>query len=264
MKNTLLLWLNTVSLLLVLVVNYLYGSGSMADNTVGEISAKYPTLITPAGYAFSIWGLIYLLLIGFVVYQWVGRSPEKDLQSLQPAGIWFFISNLANAGWIIAWTSDQILLSLLLIFVLLFSLIKLCINLRLEIWDAPVRQIALVWWPICIYTGWVILATVLNVAVFLKASGWEGGGIDESIWAALVLVVAGAIYIFLTFHRNMRETTFVATWGLIAIVFSLPDDQSLVWWTALLVSVIVFGVGLYHGMKNHDTTPVEKWKRGEI
>nr|MBS0038460.1 hypothetical protein [Saprospiraceae bacterium] len=69
MKNTVLLLANSFTFVLVLAMNFIYGSGMWGTATVGEISAQYPTLITPAGYAFSIWGVIYLLLIGFVGYQ---------------------------------------------------------------------------------------------------------------------------------------------------------------------------------------------------
>ena len=264
MNSNLLIWLNTVSLLVMLSGNYFWGSGALGTTTVGEISAKYTTLITPAGYAFSIWGIIYLLLIAFVVYQWVNRSPEKDRESLEPSGPWFLISNLANLGWLIAWTNDQIGWSLVLMALLLFSLIRLAIRLRLEIWDAPVRIIGLVWWPICIYIGWIVLAAVLNVAVYLKSIGWTGGPLSESQWAITMILAAGLIYLFLTFNRNMRETSFVGIWGLVAIMIALPPDEAAIWWTALVVSVVIFTAANVHAMKNTYTLPFNKIRRGEI
>jgi len=262
--NKMLLWLNTFSLAAVLVLNYLFGAGLAGTATVGEISSKYPTLLTPAGYTFSIWGIIYLLLIGFVVFQWVGRSSEKEKQSLQPSGWWLIIANLANALWIISWTNEFLGMSLIFMAVLLLSLIQLVIRLRLEVWDAPVRIIALVWWPICIYLGWIVLAAVLNVAVYLKSIQWTGGPFSEELWSVIMIVAAGLIYLYLTFNRNMRETAFVGIWGLVGIMVNLPSGFSAIWWTALIVSAVIFTAANLHAMRNRDTLPFKKIQRGEI
>lgn len=261
--NNILLWLNTLSLAAVIFLNYIFGAGLAGTTSVGEVSANYPTLLTPAGYTFSIWGLIYLLLIGFVAYQWVGRNSEKDKQSLKPTAWWFVISNLANILWIVSWTNEYLGLSLIFMFLLLFSLVQLVLRLRLEIWDAPVRIIGFVWWPICIYLAWIVLASVLNVAVYLKSIQWSGGPLSEELWSVIMILAAGLIYLFLTFNRNMRETAFVGVWGLVGIMVNLPEGQSTIWWTALIVSVVIFTAAILHAMKNYDTLPFKKIQRGE-
>jgi hypothetical protein len=168
MKPGLLLFANTLTLLGTLLINYLGGTGNLNGPSIGEVSDRYPTLITPAGYAFSIWGLIYFLLLAFVAYQWHAYFHDRNQESLNKAGIWFSLANIANGLWVIAWTNEALGFSVMLIFLLLFFLVLLVLRLRLEIWDAPLRMIAFVWWPVCIYIGWIILAVVINVAVYLK------------------------------------------------------------------------------------------------
>lgn len=264
MKLRLLLFLNTLTLLATLVVNYLYGSGRLNTKSVGEVSDQYPTLITPAGYAFSIWGLIYLLLIGFVGYQWYAYFNGRNEDSLNPAGGWFSLANIFNALWVFAWVHEALGLSVLIMLLLLFSLLRLVMRLRLEIWDAPLRIILFVWWPICIYTGWIVVATVTNIAVYLKSLGWTGAVLPPEIWAIIVIVLATLIYLFLTYTRNMREAALVGVWGLIAIAYQQWGDHDSVVITALLGAGILLLYAAYHSIKNKNTSPFIKLKNKEF
>lgn len=255
MKQRILLFLNTLTLLATLGINYLYGSGAFHSKSVGEVSAQYPTLITPASYAFSIWGLIYLLLIGFVGYQWYAYFNGRNEDSLNRAGIWFSLANILNALWVIAWVNEALGLSVLIMFLLLFSLVMLVVRLKLEVWDAPLRIILFVWWPICIYTGWIVVATVTNVAVYLKSLGGTGEVLSAELWAVIVIILATLIYLFLTYARNMREAALAGVWGLVAIAYRQWGDYDSVVIAALLAAGILFLYAGYHGMKNKDTSP---------
>lgn len=263
MKTLLLLILNTITLILTLVVNYLAGTGLIFDASVGEISDRYQTLITPAGYAFSIWGLIYLLLIAFVAYQWYGWEKNQNNESLEPTGIWFAVSNIVNALWIVAWINGAIGYSLILMSILLAVLLILIFRLKLEVWDAPLRIIAFVWWPICIYTGWIITASLTNVAAYLVSIGWQGGPFAQKTWAILMIIVAALIYLLLIFTRNMREAALVGTWALIAIAVARWGAYQGVATAALIAALLLFIAASYHGYQNRHTSPVEKWRRGE-
>lgn len=262
MKNLPLLLANTISLLAILFINYFVGTGSFAEKTVGEVSSQYPTLITPAAYAFSIWGLIYLLLIAFVGYQWFSYYKRKDPYSVQRAGLWFTMANIANGCWVIAWVNEALGLSVIIMLLLLFSLVCLVKSLELEIWDAPLRIIAFVWWPICIYTGWIILATVTNVAVFLKSQGWVEGVLSPQIWAVIALVLASLLYLWLTYHRNMREAAIVGVWGLIAIAYKQWENDQAVALTALIAAAVLLIYTVFHALQHKETLPHKKlqWK----
>lgn len=263
MKPIVLLVANTISLLVTLVVNYTAGTGALNGTSIGEVSDQYPTLITPADYAFSIWGLIYLLLIAFVAYQWVAWRKGRYEESLNAAGTWFFLANMANALWVVVWVHGALGWSVLLMFFLLFSLIRLVDRLRLEIWDAPLRIISFVWWPICVYIGWIVLATFTNVAVHLDSLGLLAKVLSPELWAIFVLVLAAGVYLFLTWWRNMREAALVGVWGLVAIAYKQWGQHEGVAFSALLAAVILLANAGYHAFRNKDTSPFVKWKRGE-
>jgi hypothetical protein len=264
MKQYTLLILNTLTLAGALVMNFLSGTGFFDGRTVGEISARNDTLFTPAGYAFGIWGLIYLFLLAFVAYQWHAWIKRREDRELKQTGIWFMLSNLFNGSWIYFWLHEHIGISVIIILLLLLSLIVLTVRLKLEIWDAPVRIIALVWWPICIYLGWVIVATVANIAIYLKSIDWTMLGISEVTWAIVMLIIAAMIYIFLIFKRNLREAAGVGIWAFVAIVVKQWDANREIAVTAIVLSAILFLLIAYHGYKNRDTSPFRKIQRGEI
>jgi membrane-associated HD superfamily phosphohydrolase len=248
-----LLLLNSTTLIFTILVNYFGGTGMWGNPSIGDLSNKYPTLVTPSGYAFSIWGLIYLLLIAYVAHQWYRFGIRKN-KVTNEAGLWFTLSNLANAAWIYFWINELHAISVLIISFLLFCLVKLIIRHRLEIFDAPFRYIAFVWWPICIYTGWIILATVINTSVWLSSSTSLEAVLDPEIWAVLVIIIASGIYIFLTHHRNMREAALVGVWGFIAVAVN-QADTSPVFITALAAAGILFANAGYHAYKNRKSIP---------
>ncbi len=194
--------LNTITFAFAIFFNYWANSGKATGKTIGEISDQYDSLFTPAPYAFSIWGLIYLMLFSFIAFQWYEWLRLKKKDNLESCGIWFAISNICNGLWSYVWLQEQPLISVAIMLVLLFSLIKLSINLRLEIWDAPLSTIAFVWWPICFYLGWIMLATVANISSTLVSLGWTGEPLSEPIWAIIMIAIAT---ISLSFpHQNPK------------------------------------------------------------
>jgi hypothetical protein len=264
MKQTGLLILNTLTLIFALVLNGLAGSGVFGGRSVGDVSAQYDTLITPAGYAFAIWGIIYLLLILFVGYQWVAWLKNRDDTALKQTGGWFALGNIANGLWIVVWLNEYMALSVALILILLITLIVLTFRLRLEIWDAPVRTIAFVWWPIVFYLGWIVVASVANVSVYLVSIPWQGGFLSPVAWALVMIVIATAIYLLLVFTRNMREAALVGVWAFIAIAARQGSAHPAIGITAWVAAAILLIVIAWHGYRNRTTSPMEKIKRGEI
>lgn len=256
--------LNTLTLVSALIMNYLSGTGAFDGKTVGDVSARYENLFTPAGYAFGIWGLIYLLLIAFVGYQWYAWFAKWNDRELKQTSFWFALSNIANGLWIYAWLNNYIDISLLLMLVLLFSLLMLTLRLRLETWDAPVRIIAFVWWPVCIYLGWIIVATVANFSAFFVSIGWYGEPLSETSWAIILIIIAFLIYVLLIYFRNMREAALVGIWALLAIAVKQWDENMAVVYTALIVSAILFIYMSWHGYKNRETSLFKKMQGGEM
>lgn len=264
MRKTTLLIVNSLSLIFALVLNGLQGSALFGGKTIGEVSARYDSLFAPAGYAFAIWGVIYLFLILFVGYQWYGWLRRGDDFELRQTSLWFALANVANGLWVVAWLNDYIAFSVLLIFTLLLSLIMLTIRLRLEVWDAPLRIITFVWWPIVFYLGWIVAASVANVAAWLVSIGWDGGFLSPPTWTVIMIALAMLIYLVLLFTRNMREAALVGIWAFVAIAVRQSGSYDSISYAAIVAAGVLFLMVSWHGYQNRDTSPLKKWQRKEI
>ncbi len=260
MKKTLQI-ANIIAFVATVFVNYLSNTGAINNTTIGDISDASKNLFTPAGYAFSIWGIIYLMLLGFVIYQ--SRSlftKVRDDEFIIKTGWWFVLSCFSNMMWITFWLYGFMEFSILAIFVLLFSLLKIVMQNRMELWDAPISVIALLWWPFVFYSGWVTVASIANVAAYLKSMDWNAWGFSEVSWAITMIIIAGIINLVVTWKRNMREFALVGVWALAAIAVANWEVSQTVAFAAIAVSAILFVSSGFHAFKNRDTSPVNKCK----
>lgn len=251
---------NLVIIVALIIWNYVANAVGINGNTVGSLSDEYANLFTPAGYAFSIWGLIFLGLLAHGIFQ-VSRaySDEKDNGFILQIGPWLLIANLANAAWVWAWLSEYTDLSVLLMLVILVSLIVIIVRLDMERWDAPRSIIAWVWWPICLYSGWIAVATIANVAAYLAKIGWQAL-FSEVAWTVIMIVIAAIVNLLMIYFRNMREFALVGVWSLAAIAVRHWGEIPILQWTALggaLVLLIAAGI---HGYRNRETSPLKKWQ----
>lgn len=210
--------INTLGFVLVIILNTLANALPINGYNTGELSEFYPNLFVPAGFTFSIWGIIYLLLLGFVVFQWAVRSksPEES-RFLSRIGLWFGVSSLANASWILAWHHQQVTLSFLIMLVILGSLVL--VYLRLDIGRASASRGE--WWcvhlPFSVYLGWITVATIANATALLVHIGWQGGPLSEVAWAATMIAVATTVGLLVLYFR--RDVAFAAVlvwafWGI--------------------------------------------------
>jgi hypothetical protein len=262
-KSLLLMISNTITLVLMLFANGVASVGLFFNKTVGDISHKYDTLFAPAGYAFIIWSVIFLLAISFVIYEWILYKNHDPKKYIVRTGVWFIVSNVANIAWLYFWLNEQPGVSVICIFILLFSLICLARNLRLELDDVPVREIFFIWWPVTFYLGWIMVATIACVASWLAAFGWEHFGIDGSTWTIILIVVATCLYFLLTKTRNMREASIVGIWAFIAIAVRQWNDHKNIVCAALGASLILLIISAAHVYKNRYYNIAVKLKRGE-
>ena len=260
MKKTLQI-ANIIAFVTMVFVNYLSNTGAINGTTIGDISDSSKNLFTPAGYAFSIWGLIYLMLLGFVIYQ--SRSlftKVRDDEFILKTGWWFVLSCFANIMWITFWLYGFMEYSILAIFVLLYSLLKVVMNNRMELWDAPISVISFLWWPFVFYSGWVTVASIANVAAYLTSIQWEAWGYSEVSWAVTMIIIAGIINLVVTWKRNMREFALVGAWALAAIAVANWEVSPTVANAAIAVAAVLSVSSSYHAFKNRNTSPVNKCK----
>jgi len=150
-----------------------------------------------------------------------------------------------------------------LILILLLSLAVLVMKLRLELDDEPVRTIFFVWWPVVIYIGWIMVATIACIASWLVYIEWNGFGITATTWCIIMIIIAFLLYIFLIRKRNLRESAGVGIWAFIAIAVRQWDDHKNIAITAIAAATILLISIIQHGYKNRYYAPFAKIKRGE-
>jgi len=230
MKIKLYQILNLIGLAGVITVNYLANALPIAGKTTGELSDLYPSLFTPAGFTFSIWGLIYLLLIIFGVYQSKGlfsnsNIPQNDY--LKRIGPWFFISSLANMAWIFAWHHQVVWLSMLIMLVMLFSLITIYLQLGIDHRIVSKNQRYFVNMPFSVYLGWITVATIANAATLLINLHWGGFGIGQEIWTSLMISIAAILTLVILFTRKDFFYSLVIIWAFVGIIYkrSQPGED---------------------------------------
>jgi hypothetical protein len=240
MKTSRLLpWINVAALIVTLAVNVLANALPINGQTSAEIANRLPVYFVPANYVFSIWGVIYLFLIGFGIYQ--ALPAQRDKAYLHRIGYWFVLSCAANSAWLFLFHYEQFALSVIAMLVLLVSLIV--IYTRLEIGQTEVDRATkwLVHVPFSIYLGWITVATVANVSYVLYDAGWDGFGIDGTVWAALMLVVATGIALRIIIQRRDIAYTAVLLWAFVGIVIK-QSNVVLVAGTAALMAFIMVAV----------------------
>ncbi len=239
---------NFITLILVLMANGLANSLPLNGITTGEISAKYPTLFTPAGYVFSIWGLIYLGLLAFGVFQLL--PSQRQNARLERIGYWFTASNLLNATWIFLWHYEIINLTLLIMLGILITL--LAIYLRLGIGKVPTTTAErwLVDLPFSIYLGWITVATVANASVALYRIAWTGWGIAAEMWTIIMLLIASLLGILMTITRREVAYPLVLSWAFIGIAVQW-QTAPLIAGVAVSLAIILLIMNAGLGLRRH-------------
>jgi hypothetical protein len=251
--------LNLFSVLVVIAVNYISQSFSFNNTTIGEISSRYVNLFTPASYAFAIWGILFLSLLAYGIFQ-VRRAyfSKKESTFIEQTGYWFAMANFLNCCWVFVFVYDYTGLSVIIMFGILISLIKIILNTNMERWDAPIATIAFVWWPICLYSGWISVATIANISAYLSKLNWSGGLFSEVSWTLIMIVVAIMLNLIMIWKRNMREFAAVGIWALFAIYIRHQDGYTSIAYTALAGVIILLIAISFHGYKNRRTNPIKK------
>ncbi|ARK24837.1 lantibiotic ABC transporter permease [Sporosarcina sp. P37] len=179
--------------------------------TTGELSDKYRNLFAPAGFTFSIWSLIYLLLLGHVIYQLGLFQKRKNPELLRQVGIFFIISSVLNASWIFLWHYEYLLFSVIVMLLLLLTLIKItAITSNASLTSREVFFIKL---PFSIYFGWITIATIANITAFLVSIDWSGFGISDVTWTIIIVFLGAAIGIITAVRRQDIAYALVLVWA---------------------------------------------------
>ncbi|MGB5491744.1 MAG: hypothetical protein WBM76_13040 [Woeseiaceae bacterium] len=202
---------NIAAFILVVVMNVLSNALPINNQSMPEISAKYPSLFTPAGFTFSIWGVIYLTLLFFVIYQ--ALPTQRANPAIARISRLFQVNCLANAAWLVAWHYDLLNFSLLIMLVLLATLVLIYRALLPEIDRASTGQHLALHLPFSLYTGWITLATIANMSAVQTGNGWDDVGLTAINWTLLKIAVAGAIGATVVLRYRDPIFVLVVAWG---------------------------------------------------
>ncbi len=242
---------NILALMLTIGVNYLSNTGIFNGNTMASVSGSYQNLFTPAGYAFSIWGLIYISLTAFIIHQSKGLFSSADTPPVVKRIGWAFVFSCAmNCLWVVAWLYDYTGFSVVIMILLLASLLFIVKVTRMELDVIPLKTIALEWWPFSIYLGWICVALIANVSAFLTKIGWDAAWGSQTTWTLIMMGVAVAIYLLLIWKRNMREAAGAGIWALIAVGVANHHQNKAVFITAIIAASVIFIAAGTHGYLN--------------
>lgn len=248
-KNKLLVLGNSLGVIFTIIVNSLAIILPLNGKTTSELSDAIPNLFVPAVLTFSIWSIIYLFLIIFMIYQILDiKKGKSETNYIQKIGIWFIVSCLANILWIFLWQYQFVTYSLFAMLLLLFSLIMIYLRLEIGLSKVSLKEKLAIHTTISIYLGWITVATIANITAVLVNLGADGLYLGEVAWTILVIIIAGILTVSILINRKDIAYGIVIIWALLGIVIKrLGSDpvygvQTGIATTAAVVILIITGV----------------------
>ncbi len=227
-NRRLFLMMNVIGFIFSIVMNFLAIALPLNGNDTRTLSEKYTNLFVPAPFAFSIWSVIYLSLLIFVIISLIAyaKDDQATLAKTDAIGPWFFWSAMCNGLWIVAWHYEQLFLSICIMLALLYSLIKIYTSLH-ALRPLPWKTSLWLLIPFSIYLGWISVATIANFAAFFVSISWEGFGLEPSLWAKIMMTIAALLALIVVLKKQDIAFVFVVMWALFAI-YSRHYNASLV------------------------------------
>lgn len=239
---------NIVAFAATVIVNGLAGSTSLIGGKVtAAVSNANPTLVTPAGYTFAIWGVIYGLLGLFVIYQ---ALPGQRTKPFRAKISWLFVvSSILNIIWLFAWQFEALVASVVVMVLLLISLITIYLRLDIGRRKAGWGEIIAVHLPFSVYLGWITIATIANIAATLVSLNWNGLGLGPETWAVLIILIATVIASLVAFTRRDIAYELVIVWAFLGIAAnqgSYPVVVTILYvCSAIVLVVLILSIYLY-------------------
>ncbi|MBS3783551.1 MAG: tryptophan-rich sensory protein [Anaerolineae bacterium] len=235
--------INVAAVFATIALNGLANALPLNGLTTGEISDRFDVYFVPAGYVFSIWGLIYLALVAFAVYQ--ALPSQRDSPRLRRVGYLFALSCVANVAWLFFWHYEVFPLTIVAMVALLLLLIAVYVRLGIGRSTVPAAERWLVRLPFSIYLGWVTVATIANATSLLDYLNWSGWGISPEIWTVIMLIAATGITAAVTFTRGDIAYGLVIVWAFAGIAVKHADTRmvSTAAWAATAAVALVTVLG---------------------
>jgi hypothetical protein len=227
-----------IAILATLSVNILSNFFPPQGLNIGEIANTIlqGVQITPANYAFAIWGLIYLGLIAYGIYQL--RPAQRTNPTIRRVNRLLIIACIAQIAWVYLFTLRLFWFSVLAMLAILLPLIAAYLQLGIGKGRVPREQKWLAHVPFSIYLSWISVATIVNIASALYISGWDGWGISATSWTMIMLIVGAAIAVIVTVQRTDIAFTLVFIWAYVAIAIRQSNHPA-IWITAVVAAIVL-------------------------
>ena len=233
-------WMTAIAIFGNIFLNYYSNTRPFNGQTMGQVSAKYPTLLTPAGYAFSIWGLIFLGLAVYAVWQLLPAQSKLSLPNALAKPL--TLANIATAGWVMLFAHEQILPSVGVMVLILALLTVVYGRARRRIFAGAAP--AWVGVPFSLFLGWISVASVINITIGLRELGWQtADGLSVTLTLGLLAVIVALGLLISRVFRDM-VVPWVLAWALVAIWVVRLREVSELGWAALAGAVLVAVLGI--------------------
>ncbi|MBN2154275.1 MAG: tryptophan-rich sensory protein [Candidatus Lokiarchaeota archaeon] len=225
------------------VINILSNALPFNGKTSGELSDAIPNFFVPAGFVFSIWGVIYLLQFMFGFYQ--ARKEAAGQPFIERVGPWSIVGNAANSAWLFAWHWRLVPLSLAFMLVLLASLLLQYVRLGIGSRGKQVSrgELWFVHLPTSVYLGWISVATVANVTAVLVEAGIPSFDAAAVSWTVAILAVVGLLGGLMIVTRRDVGYIAVLEWALFGIAIkqaATPAISATAWIVMAALAAVLF------------------------
>ncbi|MEN3035486.1 MAG: hypothetical protein ABC537_04195 [Candidatus Methanosuratincola sp.] len=215
MNSNLLRILNLVGFALTVSVNALASAYALNGRTTAQVSDLYPTVVTPAGITFSIWGVIYLMLGVFAIAPFFMRKTSLDF--VGKIGPLFALGCVFNIAWLLLWHYDYIAHSVFAMLALFLTLMAIYFVVGIGRLQLPFRERLVFQVPFSLYLGWITVAFVVNIAAALVYLGWDRLGLSEIQWGVVAVGLTTAIALVSVFSKRDVVYLLVILWALLGI-----------------------------------------------
>ena len=239
--------LNLLGFALVIAVNALANILPINGYNTGQVSAFYPNYFVPAGFTFGIWGIIYLLLMGYVICSLLSplsSFPLRARKLITKTTPYFLVTCFLNAGWIIAWHYLYLGLSLIIMLAFLFTLIKMFLAISNDKFELRPFYRFWIYHPFVVYLGWISVATIANFTALFVGIGWQGEPFAPSLWSILLMGVALILGIVLVGLKKEPAYGFVLAWAFYGIYGGQLKDSAPVGYTAAVASSFILALSI--------------------
>ena len=241
--------INVIALAAVIVVNGLAVTLPLNGISTGDISDLYPNMFVPAGFTFSIWSLIYLLLLCFCIYSTgysFGKNEDiRPYQILVQLSPYFFVICILNITWIFMWHYLQIGFSVVVMLLFLCTLTGAFKKLHPYTGKLPVWQNLFLKMPFVVYLGWISVATIANITALLVHLDWQGFGISQWLWSCIMIATAAALGFIFAILFKEPAYTLVICWAMFGIYYKQIPVSNEVGYMALIATIVMIICAMY-------------------